>query len=488
MTGPAYAPQPNDATGEEMTGSASDSLLARLSSSPAPSGMPLSMSEIEFDESNDTSSDYFYDEHLIRVVNITSFTFYGFIITIGLIGNLIVIFSILRTYRRISFTSMMLCSLAVADLLFTAVFIPIQLYTSYHSSWGFGFFGCYLMAFLWFLGPASSAMMLLVISAERYIVIIHPLQAKVFLTKKMGLIIVNVTWLIAILLSLVSIPFTTYMQYDVEGETFNHCNRQTSTYTGKVLKIFFFVGVLYALPLFGMFFCNIRVIITLHRSSRVTRTMQSINLSKSSCTNNGVRRTTSYSAARPSCGMESEISTVVSHGGMSNGATGDAASNLKGGGKRKSRMHSTLQERKRVMVLLGILVVTYAVLWGPLMVLLILGLHVEIDDTVNSLLSIAFHLLAMSNSAFNPLVYALMSRSFRKIIKNAFTLCCSRMPSPRLQLRNYRFTSTRDRGSSLSSTQMTQFSMRSINNADSLKRSNGANPHGYIYLRNNNVH
>lgn len=141
------------------------------------------------------------------------------------------------------------------------------------------------------------------------------------------------------------------------------------------------------------------------------------------------------------------------------------------------------------MILLGILVVTYAFLWGPLMFMGIVSLHVTFSHKAKILLSLAFHLLAMSNSAINPVVYALMSRSFRKVIKTAFTMCCTRIPSPRLPLRNYRFTSTRDRGSSLSnSTQMTQYSMRSINNADSVKRTNGANPNGYIYLRNNNVH
>ncbi|XP_030834007.1 thyrotropin-releasing hormone receptor-like [Strongylocentrotus purpuratus] len=345
MTGPAYAP--NDAAGEGVAGSASDSLLARLSSSPAPSGMPTSQSDIDYNDANETS--YYYDAGFAKAVNITSFTIYGIIIAIGLVGNLVVIFSILRTYRRISFTSMMLCSLAFADLLFAAVFIPIQLYSSYHGSWQFGFIGCYMVAFLWFLGPASSAIMLLVISAERYIVIIHPLQAKVLLTKKMGLIIVNVTWLIAILLSLVSIPFTSYSVVDYGGELYNVCNRETTTYTGTVLKISFFIGVLYGLPLIGMLFCNIRVIITLHRSSRVTRTMQSVNLTKG-VYNNGVRSSKggATSTGRLSCGMESEISTVVSHGGTSTGPSGDATSNTKGGGKRKSRMHSTLQERKRV--------------------------------------------------------------------------------------------------------------------------------------------
>ena len=64
MTGPAYAP--NDAAGEGVAGSASDSLLARLSSSPAPSGMPTSQSDIDYNDANETS--YYYDVGFAKYV------------------------------------------------------------------------------------------------------------------------------------------------------------------------------------------------------------------------------------------------------------------------------------------------------------------------------------------------------------------------------------------------------------------------------------
>lgn len=64
MTGPAYAP--NAAAGEGVAGSASDSLLARLSSSPAPSGMPSSQSDIDYDGANETS--YYFDAGFAKYV------------------------------------------------------------------------------------------------------------------------------------------------------------------------------------------------------------------------------------------------------------------------------------------------------------------------------------------------------------------------------------------------------------------------------------
>ncbi|XP_071510802.1 QRFP-like peptide receptor [Diadema antillarum] len=427
-------------------------------------------------------------EILLLVVYVT-------IILVGLLGNSLVIFSILRTLHRISFTSMMLCSLAIADLLFVAVFTPINLHASIHYEFIFGPFGCQILSFLWLLSPASSAMMLLVISAERYLVVVFPLQAKIFFTKRRGLFIVAITWLISFLLALVSVPFTKYNETIYGGHVYAECERDAGTIAGQNFKVGYFFIVLYLVPLLGMLFCNVRVIFTLHRSSRVTKNLQSVRALKG----NGIK-SADRSSMRMSCG-DPEVSTVISQGGgVSEYTSGSKCLNEdereKRSVKSRNNAQSTLQERKRVMLLLGILVVLYALFWGPLIVLMVVSRVAVIEYYTKEYLSIAFNMLAISNSAFNPIVYALMSRSFRQIIKAAFVLCscrgrCARRRMRGISLRSYAFTSTRDRGSSMSNsrdgTQMTQYSMRSMN-PESNKRTNGSNQQGYIYLRNNNAY
>ena len=82
-------------------------------------------------EVNESSPDYFYDYNEsvshIPVEEITSVALvYGLTLALGVLGNSLVIFTIIRVRRMQSITNIFLTSLASADLLLLFICVPIK--------------------------------------------------------------------------------------------------------------------------------------------------------------------------------------------------------------------------------------------------------------------------------------------------------------------------------------------------------------------------
>ncbi|VDO61410.1 unnamed protein product [Heligmosomoides polygyrus] len=118
-----------------------------------------------------------------------------FVFTLSLMGNLLVIITILsKTHRTRSITNFYLLNLAVADLLRSVVCMPLTLLSEITRCWLLGPVMCKAIAFLQPVGVCASAYTLAVIAVERYYAICRPLQSRKWRTKKRALFTISLVW------------------------------------------------------------------------------------------------------------------------------------------------------------------------------------------------------------------------------------------------------------------------------------------------------
>ncbi|XP_028836411.1 chemokine-like receptor 1 [Denticeps clupeoides] len=155
-------------------------------------------------EANFTEDYYYedYEEHpeLRRTLNIMSLIVYSLAFVLGVLGNSVVIwvtgFRMKKTVNTVWFLN-----LAVADFLFTA-FLPLSVaYTAMDFHWPFGKFMCKFNSTLGLLNMFSSVYILVVISVDRCVSVVHPIWAQNHRSVRRACGVSVVVWFFALLLS-----------------------------------------------------------------------------------------------------------------------------------------------------------------------------------------------------------------------------------------------------------------------------------------------
>jgi len=102
---------------------------------------------------------------------------FGLIFVIGVVGNGTLIFTVLVNKNMRTTPNVLLVSLAVGDLLLILFTVPFMSTVYTFQSWPFGEVICKLGEFTISLSLGVSVFTLTALSAERYMVIVHPMSA-----------------------------------------------------------------------------------------------------------------------------------------------------------------------------------------------------------------------------------------------------------------------------------------------------------------------
>ncbi|XP_013786636.2 alpha-2Db adrenergic receptor-like [Limulus polyphemus] len=132
-----------------------------------------------------------YHYHGLSVVVPMSLALVVFII-LSVMGNLMVIVTVLRHKEMRTRTNMFLVNLAVADLLTAVIDMPISLVTMIHGDWVLGEFFCKLNGFTMALLLICSIHTLMYISIYKYVSITRPFSQ--VMTHQRILLMIVVTW------------------------------------------------------------------------------------------------------------------------------------------------------------------------------------------------------------------------------------------------------------------------------------------------------
>ena len=123
------------------------------------------------------------------------------IIVLGAIyGNMLVIASVASNRKLRTITNFYLVSLAMADLLVATLVMPIAIVVQITGRWWFGVIACDIYVLFDSMLCTASILNLCCISLDRYFAITKPLKYSTKRSKRLALIMICITWIVAALI------------------------------------------------------------------------------------------------------------------------------------------------------------------------------------------------------------------------------------------------------------------------------------------------
>ncbi|KAL0105634.1 hypothetical protein PUN28_015849 [Cardiocondyla obscurior] len=316
------------------------------------------------------SEDYIFDRTDVKVIFITLYTI---VFVCCFFGNLMVIFVVTFSRRMRSITNFFLANLAVADFC-VGIFCVYQTLTNYlMNSWQLGDFLCKVYMFVHALSYTASILILVVVCTERYLAIVHPIKCRSILTRKRLTMVIGVVWILAAMYASPRFFYVETISNRLnDGNVDIICVANIKKHNKNVLDVVNLV-CLYLIPLFLMCCLYTKIAISLWRSSA---TLGGPGL-----------------IARTKNGRIQHVHT-------------------------SSR--NVLKARRGVIRMLIAVVMMFAVCnlpqqarilwrhWGP---------NYDNTSDFSTLLTVSTFLISYMNSCMNPLLYAFLSRNFRKAMR-----------------------------------------------------------------------
>ncbi|XP_054847768.1 CX3C chemokine receptor 1-like [Eublepharis macularius] len=181
---------------------------------------------------------------------------YGLVFMIGLAGNLLVVFIIVKGGQQKSITDIFLLNLAISDLLFV-ISLPFWGYYVVHG-WTLGNLSCRIVSSFYSIGFFGGMFFITIISIDRYLAIVH---ATIFMkarTTRQGFLTSLVVWVLAILCAA---PQFVFIQ-----KAGSRCVSQYPEYLEDTWPVFcnFEINIIgFLLPMCIMSICYFRILRTL---------------------------------------------------------------------------------------------------------------------------------------------------------------------------------------------------------------------------------
>ncbi|XP_057632167.1 somatostatin receptor type 5 [Chionomys nivalis] len=131
---------------------------------------------------------------------------YLLVCTVGLGGNTLVIYVVLRHAKMKTVTNVYILNLAVADVLFM-LGLPFLATQNAVSYWPFGPFLCRLVMTLDGINQFTSIFCLMIMSVDRYLAVVHPLRSARWRRPRVAKLASAAVWVFSLLMSLPLLVF-----------------------------------------------------------------------------------------------------------------------------------------------------------------------------------------------------------------------------------------------------------------------------------------
>ncbi|CAK1603140.1 unnamed protein product [Parnassius mnemosyne] len=347
-------------------------------------------STLNEDENLLNNDEYIFDRTDVRAIFITLYTI---VFCCCFFGNLLVILVVILSRRLRSITNFFLANLAVADLC-VGVFCVFQNLTIYLiPSWVFGDFLCKMYQFVHSLSYTASIFILVVICTERYFAIIHPITCKQILTStRLRMVIIGV-WITSAAYSAPKFIWVETITNNLgDGQMETICIQHRMKYNSEIFDMVNF-GLLYVIPLCVMTVLYTRIAVGLWQSSHGLQQMGQMQC----------------------CGAQRNITA----GSSKNDSTKKSAPNQ----ETRNCYHlshlsqNVLRARRGVVRMLIVVVLAFAVCNLPFHARKMWqywSSGYEGTSDFSALFTPLTFLITYFNSGINPLLYAFLSKNFRK--------------------------------------------------------------------------
>lgn len=324
-----------------------------------------------------------------NIVLISQEILFGIVCVVGLLGNTLVIYVVIRFSKMQTVTNMYIVNLAIADECFL-IGIPFLITTMIRKSWIFGETMCRAYLILTSINQFTSSIFLFIMSADRYVAVCHPISSPKWRTPLISRIVSVAAWTCSIILMIPIFNNSTEVSREMTNTTVKSCIiawNKNSTYQGTEASAFILYTFIFS---FATPLCLILIFY---------------------------------------CLVIQKLKTV----GPQNKS------------KEKKRSH------RKVTNLVLTVVTVYVLCWLPYWILQLANIFSNSEETKVSKFLIAIHLLASclsySNSAMNPILYAFLSDNFKKSFLKACTCAAGKDVNATLHLENSVFPRKNKQGS-----------------------------------------
>ena len=308
----------------------------------------------------------------------------------GVVGNLLIILSVVLTPRQRKRSNILVTNLAVADVIVCAVVIPLVLVTSLYDASTTSRVLRVLVSWLAVTCCVASVVTSVLIAVERYFHICHIVYyRKVFVPKYIGLFAAS-AWSYALILATVCAVIASTSGCDVTRTL--HC--VVDTQRGARLSVAL-VALIVLLPVCVIAFCYFSILHLVCRNRSALRGHERANRSKPP--------------------MTSSQLLVQRHTAKSRSPT------------HSSRRRARSRRSGNVELMLLTIILFFLVFWSPLAVVIlyqVFGAHLPRACVT------AGAWLALCNSAANSFVYGVLNTNFRQTYVAILTrIFCCRQPA-----------------------------------------------------------
>uniref|UniRef100_A0A1B0BLT6 G-protein coupled receptors family 1 profile domain-containing protein n=1 Tax=Glossina palpalis gambiensis TaxID=67801 RepID=A0A1B0BLT6_9MUSC len=370
------------------------------------------VSDMNFTDSNNSysladsvnSNEYIFDRTDVRVIFITLYTI---VFCCCFFGNLLVILVVTLSRRLRSITNFFLANLALADFC-VGLFCVMQNLSIYLiESWVFGEFMCRMYQFVHSLSYTASIFILVVICMERYFAIVHPITCKQILTAARLRIVILTVWITSAVYSTPKFVFSKTIKnvHTISGQEEEICVLDRKMFNSKLLDMINFV-LLYVIPLLVM-------MVTLDSDRPVVSACR-----KTSFYNHNHLHHYHHSHQQSEYQNSTQATNTTSRHNVHSGQRVTHISH--------SSSNNVLRARRGVVRMLIIFVLTFALCNLPYHARKMWQYWSHSyrgDSNFNALFTPLTFLVTYFNSGINPLLYAFLSRNFRKGMREL--LMCS---------------------------------------------------------------
>ena len=378
--------------------------------------------------------------HRSLLVMIITGIIMSIIIICAVLGNLLVVVSVIRVRKLRVITNFFVVSLAIADILVALMAMPFNLSVELTGLWLFSYNMCNLWNSFDVYASTVSILHLCCISIDRHLAIVRPLDYPMVMTKRRVALMLCGVWIAPIVISFLPI-FMEWYTFPANIK-FLKDNPHVCRFTVNITYMLVSSSISFWLPCSVMIYMYYRIYQEasrqekmLHRHARPSCASQIPFASTDVLPPSG-----SGSSSSNSNNRKSSVSTGSSRAGSGSSKLLEPP-NMDGGRRllvhrSSTDVHENSPSRERNLIklkrehkaarTLGIIMGAFITCWMPFFLWYVIATlcgekSCPVPDIVVSIL----FWIGYFNSMLNPAIYAYFNRDFREAFKRTLTcLCC----------------------------------------------------------------
>ncbi|CAB3378575.1 Hypothetical predicted protein [Cloeon dipterum] len=321
---------------------------------------------------------------------------YAIIFILSIIGNSLVVITLMQNRRMRTVTNVFLLNLAIADLLLGVFCMPFTLVGQLLSNFIFGYAMCKVIPYFQAVSVFVTVWTLVAISMERYFAICRPLQSRQWQTRFHAYKVIGYVWLAAFVLNLPILVMSQLKPTKDKGH--QKCREEWPSKLSEQIFNLSLELLLLVVPLTVMGVAYALIVTKLWKGLR--REIKHSNNRNNPAESVALRPL--EASSKPSQVQVRQHATICS-----------------------AYAERSMDAKRKVIRMLFVLVVEFFVCWTPLHVLntwyLLCPKHLYRAIGKKEVLLV--QLLAYTSSCCNPITYCFMNKKFRQAFVDVFDCC-----------------------------------------------------------------